>query len=87
MARVLYFASARDLTGKDYDDVDIAKVFKIKETVPLDTLLNHIEHMYPKKNLFEGVMFAVNDEYCDRSGAVEVRNSDEVVIIPPVSGG
>ncbi|KAJ1857459.1 hypothetical protein GGH12_001624 [Coemansia sp. RSA 1822] len=87
MVRVLYFASARDLTEKEYDDVDIAKTFKGSNTVPLTTLLDYIERLYVGKKIFQSALFAVNDEYRDRTSDVDVKNSDEVVVIPPVSGG
>ncbi|KAJ2133269.1 hypothetical protein IW136_004973, partial [Coemansia sp. RSA 678] len=87
MVRVLYFASARDLTRKDYDDVDIAKTFEGSSTVSLNTLLDYVEKLYTGKNIFQSVLFAVNDEYCDRAMNVDVKNSDNVVIVPPVSGG
>ncbi|KAJ1776398.1 hypothetical protein EV180_007188, partial [Coemansia sp. RSA 518] len=86
MVRVLYFASARDLTGKDYDDVDIAKTFEGRSTVPLNMLLEYIEKLYTGKNIFQSALFAVNDEYRDRASNVGVKNSDNVVIVPPVSG-
>ncbi|KAJ2502774.1 hypothetical protein GGH96_000791 [Coemansia sp. RSA 1972] len=87
MVRVLYFASARDLTKKEYDDVDIAKTFKDSSTVPLNTLLDYIENLYIGKSIFQSALFAVNNEYSDRASNVDVKNSDEVAVIPPVSGG
>ncbi|KAJ2846737.1 hypothetical protein IWW36_004205, partial [Coemansia brasiliensis] len=86
MVCVLYYASAREATGKDHDDVDIEKVFSSK-TVLLDTLLKYIDAQYPEKAIFKGAMFAVNDEYCNREDDIQLTDKDTVVIIPPVSGG
>ncbi|KAJ2356692.1 hypothetical protein IWW50_002399 [Coemansia erecta] len=87
MVRVLYFASARDLTGKEYDDIDIAETFESGDTVPLSTLLDYVERLYIDKNIFRSALFAVNDEYHERTSSHSVKGGDEVVIIPPVSGG
>ena len=60
-----------DITVKDGDNVDILK--------------NILEEKYPQLKELGSYMIAINNEYA--SGGDVISESDEVAIIPPVSGG
>jgi len=60
-----------DITVNDGDNVDILK--------------NILEEKYPQLKELGSYMIAINNEYA--SGGDVISESDEVAIIPPVSGG
>jgi molybdopterin synthase sulfur carrier subunit len=75
--KVLYFALARDLTGKSEETLK----FTGKTTDDLKELL---KRKYPKmEKLLEVSRIAVNGEYYEG----KLKEGDTVAIIPPVSGG
>ncbi len=61
-------------------------VYELREPATLGTLIELIFARYPRLAERPGsVRFAVNQEYADASQTL--RSSDEVAVIPPVSGG
>ncbi|KAJ2159273.1 hypothetical protein GGF46_003157 [Coemansia sp. RSA 552] len=84
MVRVLYFASARDAAGKDSDVVSAPKEGGMR----LGELLDHIGQLNPGlAGLAGNYMISINDEYSSQDPDIVVNDTDEVGLIPPVSGG
>lgn len=85
--RILYFASASSYTSKDSEDfpapISIAKLF--------DTLEEKYSGM--KSKVLESCLVTVNLEYVDMpeggdgESDLQIKEGDEVAIIPPVSSG
>jgi len=76
---VLAFGIAKDIFGKGVAHIDLedaALVLNLKES---------LEQRYPKLKELASYMIAVNDEYAEDSWIL--KETDEVAIIPPVSGG
>ncbi len=77
--KVLAFGIIKDIfnnsqihiTVNDGDNVDILKII--------------LEEKYPQLKELGSYMIAINNEYA--SGGDVINESDEVAIIPPVSGG
>jgi molybdopterin converting factor small subunit len=80
---VLYFASARSYTSKDYDC--------LPAPLPLQDLASQLEQRYRglQAQVLNSCLITVNLEYVDvvEDGTREIREGDEVAIIPPVSSG
>jgi len=75
--KVLYFALARDLTGKNGETIRFTG-----ETT--DDLRELLKKKYPQmEKLLEVSRMAVNGEYYEG----KLKEGDTVAIIPPVSGG
>jgi molybdopterin converting factor subunit 1 len=75
--KVLYFALARDLTGKTEETIK----FNGKTTEDLRKLL---KNKYPQmEKLLDISRFAVNGEYYEG----ELKEGNTIAVIPPVSGG
>lgn len=84
---VLYFASARSFTGKDYES--------FPATLTLKNLFSKLESKYPgiQAKILDSCLVTINLEYVDvimgeeGSEDIEIKEADEVAIIPPVSSG
>jgi molybdopterin synthase catalytic subunit len=78
--RVLYLGMLREIAGRDKEVVQLGDESRLAD------LFAQIQQRIPKLSEFRGaIALAVNYEYSD--GATELRDNDEVALIPPVSGG
>lgn len=78
---ILLFGIARDIVGKS--NLDISDIDKRPNSV--GELLQVLKNEYPEFNKLSSLVIAVNGEYA--SNDLSLQNSDEIAIIPPVSGG
>ncbi|PCJ17090.1 MAG: molybdopterin synthase sulfur carrier subunit [Candidatus Cloacimonadota bacterium] len=78
--RLEYFAIYRDLLGKSSEDLELSESISIK-----DLFLQKTDSLKERDELLESTVFAVNSDYED-SGYM-IQDGDEIVFIPPVSGG
>jgi molybdopterin synthase catalytic subunit len=80
LVRVLYFGILKELAGREKD------VVQLPEESRLEQLFAQLQEQVPNLDRFRGaIALAVNYEYSD--GKTVLRESDEVALIPPVSGG
>lgn len=77
--RILAFGIVKDIFGQDNITVDI------EDGADTERLRTKLETQYPRLKELQSFMIAVNEEYAQ--GSVVINESDEVAIIPPVSGG
>lgn len=78
--KVKFFASYKEALGKDelYLDID--------EGATVSVLIESLRKDYPKLgNLLETLVISVNLEYAPYE--TELKDGDEVALLPPVSGG
>lgn len=76
---VLLFGITRDLTGQSALSVPIESATCVSD------LLNQVRQRYPALTGIRSILVAVNGEYAEPDQVV--GPNDEVVLIPPVSGG
>lgn len=80
--RILFFAKTRDLSGLN------ETTFKVENNLKVSELLNRICAKYNLESIKSSVILAINEQYCDNlEERLNLRESDEVAIIPPISGG
>jgi molybdopterin converting factor subunit 1 len=78
--KVLYFAQAREITGKH------AEYFALEEPTTASELLSLVIESHPKLlPLRPSLRVSVNQELAEEG--VFVSGGDEVGILPPVAGG
>jgi len=78
--RVLFFAGAREIAGEREIEVSLAEGATVGE------LRSELVERYPGLGgIAASLSVAVNQEYC--GDEVILESSDEVAVIPPVSGG
>ena len=78
--RVLFFGAARDVVGQSEGNLALSS--PANATMAFEKVLS----TYPDLRRFgRSLLFAVNQEYAP--GDREVREGDELAVLPPVSGG
>jgi molybdopterin converting factor subunit 1 len=79
---VLYFARSREVAGTS------SQVFQLPDGSTTQDLLQHILQQLPSlKGVLDTCVFAVNQQYVQLTECQQLRDQDEVAIIPPLSGG
>lgn len=76
--KVLAFGIAKDIFGGREINVQ-------PQEATAQSLKAELEARYPALKELASYMIAVNDEYADSNTVI--RSTDEIAIIPPVSGG
>ncbi|MEM6522434.1 MAG: molybdopterin converting factor subunit 1 [Bacteroidota bacterium] len=76
---ILAFGIARDILGSSKDDVEL------QDGSTIGQLKQLLFQKYSKFADLASISFAVNEEY--QEDDFQLNEDDEVVIIPPVSGG
>ena len=82
MITIKYFASLREVTGKESDELTISDCMKLQELcLQLEKSQPEIVEMIRQKN----VMVAINQEMATMDSLI--RDGDEIALLPPFSGG
>jgi len=80
--KCLFFAASRDATGVQ------EKELNIKEGANTDTVVSLLCGQFPTLvPIFQSAVLAVNQQYIDPNLPIELKEGDEIAIIPPISGG
>lgn len=79
---VLFFAKSREITG----------VKQAKIELPIRTssndILQHILVKYPGLEVIrDNIILTLNENYLEGNENIDLRPSDEIAVIPPISGG
>src|SRR6266566_10087160 len=78
--RVLFFGVLKDLAGKSADEIELREGSRVSD------ILQHYRTQAPEiGNLFSSIALAVNQQYAGPDTILKA--SDEVALLPPVSGG
>ena len=77
--RILAFGIAKDILGTNKSSL------QLPANTTVHSLKEHLLGVHPDFSKLTSLRFAVNEEYVQDS--YELVDGDEVVLIPPVSGG
>ncbi|MCK5559959.1 MAG: molybdopterin converting factor subunit 1 [Thermoplasmata archaeon] len=78
--KVLYFASIRETAGISEETIEL------QTRAQLSTLKEHLTYLHPSlKDHWESTILSVNKKY--KNSDIELKDGDEVAILPPISGG
>ncbi len=77
--KVFCFGMAKDITGLSTLDLDNESVSTVEE------LKNYLIAAYPEFEKYKSFMIAVNQSYANND--LVLNGTEEIAIIPPVSGG
>lgn len=76
---VIGFGIAKDILGKNTIEIELP------ETASVAQLKVHLYNRYPAFKKLKSLAIAVNSEYAQDDLTLQVK--DDIVLIPPVSGG
>ena len=79
--KILFFALVKDLVGKNEDRI------YVPSTIVGSALLDLIIKKYNLETVKNNVILAVNEDWVDLDSLLILKDSDEVAVIPPLSGG
>lgn len=72
------FGITRDIVGSNRLSVSL-------HTPSVESLLSHLKTMYPRLGQISSLLVAVNSDYAEPNQLL--KETDEIALIPPVSGG
>jgi molybdopterin converting factor small subunit len=90
---ILLFAAARDLLGSSRVSVSCSDLTEFLSSEPskpvqLCNLCSFLISRYPDiKEIFSHSLMAVNGSYAEPNSDQVIEPSDEIALIPPISGG
>ncbi|MEM9859857.1 MAG: molybdopterin converting factor subunit 1 [Bacteroidota bacterium] len=76
---ILLFGITKDIVGQQ------KLHYELPEGATVPDLVEHLKESYPKLHDLNSIMVAVNNEYGQKNQIL--YESDEIALIPPVSGG
>ena len=76
---IVLYGIAKDIVGAS------KYAYSTKEELTVSSLLKELKIKFPKLEQLTSLLIAVNDEYAEMGYVI--KNNDEVVLVPPVSGG
>ena len=76
---MILFGIAKDIVGSS------KLKLKLHDGASVKTLKKQLIAQFPEMNKLKSIAFAVDTDYVDDN--YQLRDNEEIVIIPPVSGG
>lgn len=82
LVKILFFAKSRELSG--LKETKLA----ISQQIVYSDLFEIICNTYNLNIIKNSLIIAVNGEYCENTDSLlNIKETDEIAIIPPLSGG
>ena len=78
--KIISFGITKDITGSMFMDFDAGA-----EKLTIDELKENLFEKFPELKKLKSLSFAINNAYVENDTIV--CDSDEIALIPPVSGG
>lgn len=80
----MYFARSRELVGCNEEELNLS----LGATTNFDEIMNALCTQHPSlSEIKETLMLAINLEYVQKDEQIVLKDSDELAVIPPISGG
>lgn len=83
---IRFFAKAREIVGYSSENIHLPTVVESRQA-----LLDIIVSKYNLQEIRNNLILSINEEYCDTTkncdNTIELKNGDEIAVIPPLSGG
>jgi len=77
--KILLFGVTRDIIGDSTLDIEIS------DSQSVGDMMKELKTRFPDLNRLNSLLVAVNNEYAEEDKIL--NQSDEIALIPPVSGG
>jgi molybdopterin converting factor small subunit len=78
--RILFFAKARELVGKDFDNISLSRT---TSRITGANLLCIITEQFPAlESISKNIVLAADEDQL-----IDIKSCKEIAVIPPLSGG
>ena len=77
--KINLFGITKDIVGSNITEIEMSQLSDVQ------TVLSKLKTNYPKLNDIKSLLVAVNSEYAESD--LVLSETDEIALIPPVSGG
>lgn len=79
--KLLFFAHSKELAGTREATIKLPKKISYKQ------LLNTIAENYNLGTIKNNILLAKNEVVCEDTIDIEIKEKDNIAVIPPLSGG
>lgn len=79
--KILFFGKSRELVGKKQG------LLEVPHKISYENLIALIIKEYSLQLISNNLILAINEEYCQQEETYYLKPSDEIAVIPPLSGG
>ncbi|RVE53865.1 hypothetical protein evm_001527 [Chilo suppressalis] len=79
--KLLFFAKAKELAGLKETTV------QLPSKISYEQLVNYIVDRFNLETIKNNILLAKNEQACEQSGDIEIKDKDNIAVIPPLSGG
>ncbi|XP_049878248.1 molybdopterin synthase sulfur carrier subunit-like [Pectinophora gossypiella] len=79
--KILFFARSKDLAGTREGTITLPKKLSYQQ------LLNIVIEKYNLGSIRNNILLAKNEEVCEETRDIEISETDNIAVIPPLSGG
>lgn len=79
--KLLFFARSKELAGTRETTIQLPTKISYQQ------LLNIISKKYNLEQIKHNILLAKNEEVCEESRDIEIKERDNIAVIPPLSGG
>ncbi|XP_039757743.1 molybdopterin synthase sulfur carrier subunit-like [Pararge aegeria] len=79
--KLIFFAQSRELAGVRQTTINLPTKIAYQQ------LLNLIANRYNLESIKNNILLAKNEEVISDNCDIELRESDNIAVIPPLSGG
>lgn len=79
--KLLFFAQSKELAGVRETTITLPRKLSYKQ------LLNIITEKFNLQAIKNNILLAKNEEVCEETVDIEIRDRDNIAVIPPLSGG
>lgn len=79
--KLLFFARSKELAGTRESTIQLPKKISYHQ------LLNIISENYNLGTIKNNILLAKNEEVCEENLDIEIKEKDNIAVIPPLSGG
>ncbi|XP_063919220.1 molybdopterin synthase sulfur carrier subunit [Zophobas morio] len=79
--KILFFAKSREIVGQTSASLELPTHISYVD------LLQKIVEEFSLNDIKHSVILSLNEEFCHSEDTINLKNGDEIAVIPPLSGG
>lgn len=82
--KLLFFGKAKDLVGSKEATLDLNEMLNYDSKFLIDTIIQNHQKL---ECIRDTIQLALNECYLNENETYQLKDYDEIAVIPPISGG